>query len=126
MEIQQREKPVRFIIKCKRSTCGAVFRYECLFRYDRIAARPKRDGGWIPSKVVNETYWDLVTGFRVFPHNEHTKCRLCGGYVSVRQVVGHLAPEVKCGAKCRNATGPNCDCACAGKNHGAGFPSVEN
>lgn len=27
----------------------------------------------------------------------------------------------KCGAKCRNSKGPNCDCSCGGRNHGQGF-----
>jgi hypothetical protein len=26
----------------------------------------------------------------------------------------------RCDAKCYNATGPECDCICGGKNHGAG------
>ena len=25
----------------------------------------------------------------------------------------------ECGAKCRNATGPNCECSCGGEHHGA-------
>ena len=27
-------------------------------------------------------------------------------------------PDVACSAKCRAATRPDCECACAGKNHG--------
>jgi len=26
----------------------------------------------------------------------------------------------RCDAKCYNATGPDCDCICGGRNHGAG------
>jgi hypothetical protein len=26
-----------------------------------------------------------------------------------------------CNAKCMGAVGPNCECSCGGKNHGAGF-----
>jgi hypothetical protein len=29
--------------------------------------------------------------------------------------------QTMCGAKCRNARGPNCDCICEGKYHGAGM-----
>lgn len=29
--------------------------------------------------------------------------------------------QTMCGAKCRNAKGPNCDCICEGKYHGAGM-----
>lgn len=30
-----------------------------------------------------------------------------------------LASNHKCNGKCRNATGPNCECSCKGANHGA-------
>lgn len=45
---------------------------------------------------------------------------LCGSHVEFRRIRGTLS-EKPCGAACRNAKGPACDCACAGKNHGAGF-----
>lgn len=33
----------------------------------------------------------------------------------------------RCDARCYNATGPECDCICGGKNHGAGLKkAVEN
>lgn len=28
----------------------------------------------------------------------------------------------KCGPKCIYAAGPDCSCACGGKNHGRGYP----
>jgi hypothetical protein len=31
---------------------------------------------------------------------------------------GGYKNDTKCGARCRNATGPNCDCSCGGHNHG--------
>lgn len=39
----------------------------------------------------------------------------------VEQVTGTYNPEIKCGAKCRSSKGPQCDCSCGGKNHGAGW-----
>jgi hypothetical protein len=32
-------------------------------------------------------------------------------------VKGHLS-ETRCGARCTGATGPDCECECAGANHG--------
>ncbi len=46
-----------------------------------------------------------------------TACE-CGATVKLERVVGFFAPEVKCGALCRNAVGPSCDCSCGGANHG--------
>lgn len=47
------------------------------------------------------------------------ECPEHGSY-KLAHVVGSHVPEIKCGAKCRNAVGPSCDCSCGGKNHGAG------
>ena len=46
-----------------------------------------------------------------------TRCE-CGATVKLELVRGWYAPDVKCGAKCRNAVGPSCDCSCGGANHG--------
>ena len=44
----------------------------------------------------------------------------CGRRFTLSPVQGRLAPAHKCDARCLNATGHNCECACGGKNHGAG------
>lgn len=43
------------------------------------------------------------------------------GKVPVHRVVAyktHSPSRHKCGAKCRNAKGPNCECVCGGEFHG--------
>lgn len=41
---------------------------------------------------------------------------------NVRQVVYTPQPKPHiCNAKCITARGPNCECSCCGRNHGAGF-----
>lgn len=47
----------------------------------------------------------------------------CDRTVWMRPVVGHRRPEIECGPKCTGATGHVCECACGGKNHGAGHAS---
>jgi hypothetical protein len=42
----------------------------------------------------------------------------CGTRVRLEPVIGFTAPKVHCGALCRNAVGPSCDCSCGGANHG--------
>jgi hypothetical protein len=39
--------------------------------------------------------------------------------ITCKRVQGSLNEGIKCGAKCVNATGPSCECSCAGANHGA-------
>jgi hypothetical protein len=36
-----------------------------------------------------------------------------------RVMEGKKASKHTCGARCTNATGPNCDCRCKGANHGS-------
>ena len=45
-----------------------------------------------------------------------------GDRVSAVRVVAYKnrnPSKHECGAKCRNATGPNCECSCGGEHHGA-------
>lgn len=39
--------------------------------------------------------------------------------IVLKRIDGHYNEGIKCGAKCINATGPNCECQCGGENHGA-------
>lgn len=46
----------------------------------------------------------------------HAVCK-CGAWVTVRKVDGKFT-EHACNGKCMASTGPSCECACGGKNHG--------
>jgi hypothetical protein len=48
----------------------------------------------------------------------------CGRAVKMLPVKGTKRPEIACGAKCLNGTGHVCECACGGRNHGAGNSSI--
>lgn len=39
---------------------------------------------------------------------------------SFRAVIGRIKENHKCDARCLNSKGHSCECACGGKNHGAG------
>jgi hypothetical protein len=43
----------------------------------------------------------------------------CGKRFRVRPVRGTHNPDKACSARCQSATGPSCECACGGDNHGA-------
>lgn len=39
--------------------------------------------------------------------------------ITCKRINGKHNDSIKCNGKCINATGPNCECSCAGENHGA-------
>lgn len=50
----------------------------------------------------------------------YAPCPACGSQaVTVNVVKGRLLEDKECGARCRNATGADCECSCVGANHGA-------
>ena len=48
----------------------------------------------------------------------HLRCG-CGALATARVLRVTIKPDHRCGARCTSATGANCDCSCAGKNHGS-------
>lgn len=51
------------------------------------------------------------------------ECPSCSRNVRVwgKAIQGHHNPTKNCTPRCEAATGPNCDCSCAGDNHGGGW-----
>lgn len=47
-------------------------------------------------------------------------CSNCGRPAKLTRMAVTYNEKTKCGARCRNATGPNCECSCRGVNHGRG------
>ena len=107
----------RFNGKCRRCKKGYS-----------VLAGPVTQQGKLPAViVVANTYQDYVyaretsDGTLAFGFNQATIHRICdcGASVVLSPVAGKLAPEHKCDARCTNATGHDCECACGGRNHGA-------
>lgn len=48
-------------------------------------------------------------------------CPTCGNSATVKPIRGVHVEDKACGPRCMGATGPSCDCSCAGQNHGAKF-----
>ena len=53
-------------------------------------------------------------------------CREAGAYceqheatMKIRLLKAHYVSDVECTDKCKTAVGPNCECSCSGRNHGA-------
>ena len=47
-------------------------------------------------------------------------CPGCGKSKIAQPVLGKFRADKKCDGRCLAATGHQCECACGGKNHGAG------
>lgn len=48
-------------------------------------------------------------------------CPTCGREIGGRDVKGTYIATKKCDPRCTGATGHNCECQCAGANHGAAY-----
>lgn len=49
------------------------------------------------------------------------RCWTCGARFRYSEIRGKLSTSHECNAKCLASKGPNCECSCAGKNHGKGW-----
>jgi hypothetical protein len=56
--------------------------------------------------------WNVINGFQ--------RCFDCQRMWKAAEIFGRKSDH-ECGPKCRNSKGPNCECSCAGKNHGRGY-----
>lgn len=68
--------------------------------------------------------WSFVTDVDGYNHASHDGGQLiracCDRFVVLKPVHGKVNPLIVCSAKCRASKGHVCECACGGKNHGAG------
>ena len=94
----------RIIFHCRTKGCKQVFAYDYLV---------------IPSGKWNSFLRHDETGKRIWSNEE--VCPGCGFRPFVAHEVVGKVTEHTCGAKCRNAKGPICDCSCGGAHHGEGF-----
>jgi hypothetical protein len=73
-------------------------------------------GNRIPVVTVNGKQEDIFNAASM----GLMKCS-CGGYItSWKGLKAKFSAKHECSAKCLASTGPNCECSCRGKNHGAG------
>lgn len=52
------------------------------------------------------------------------KCPSCNRTIYGDLVKGTYSEKHKCGKKCTQATGTNCECQCAGRNHGSDWQEL--
>lgn len=118
MGLAMPEKTSRYIAKCK--PCNTAMSTEASSDPNRIEYRWNLERKGLPLGV----YEHVEVGS--LEPDERTgavslRCFSCGKTRQANRVLGRLNRDIKCTAKCLAATGQDCECSCAGKNHGAKF-----
>lgn len=113
------DAPGYAIAKCK--TCKTVVRITTVQQRKLSANRGEvctlfNHTSPSPGVTYNRTYnlysMPCPTEGCCFPwSSQHT-------ILTFRPIVGTYSAQRVCSAKCMGASGPNCECACAGANHG--------
>jgi hypothetical protein len=102
-QAQEERSVQRVIFICR--FCKRLKRSKSVWAHDY----PYKQGDSLYRRADGKQIW----------RSEDRQCPNChhDTWVTSTLVEGHYT-EHPCGAACLNATGPNCDCACGGKNHG--------
>jgi len=108
--IRELHKPKRFMSRPRKTPgCSICARpFSILASIVRIAEPPFQ-----AALAQDGTVFEYSNG-EVF-----AKCGDCGKRRILRQVLGKYSADKPCSTKCQAATGFQCECKCAGKNHGA-------
>lgn len=68
--------------------------------------------------------WAMTINFGVrILGDQYSMCWRCGNPVKTQPVRGKYSAKKICNARCLASTGPNCECSCAGANHGKNYSS---
>lgn len=107
------EKTVRKIYRCTNKACKHTWAFDYTAR-TTVTEGDGHMGYWRDSKTV--LYRDGKQESRL---NDNT-CPQCGKLGNGGdKVKAGLTSKEKCGPRCLNAKGPDCDCQCHGASHGA-------
>ena len=112
------EKLVRYIARCK--PCNTAMSTEASAEVQHVLYRFRLEAAGAPLGTSA-----AVEVGNLIPMMSGTSlgilCFSCGKARAAHGVRGRLNRDIKCTAKCQAATGTDCECSCAGKNHGAKF-----
>lgn len=112
-------KIVRYLAKC--DECGTAMSTEADDRIGNVAHKLDLEQKGLPLQpwdqdlVVGQLRYQANTGSLVMP------CFKCGKMKKARQIRGKYNRNKACNAKCLSATGHDCECSCAGRNHGKNY-----
>ncbi len=72
----------------------------------------------VPAGAQSEFYY--LTSISGGGHEPHVRCSCGAGLHSWSTVRGVYRSEVRCSRRCWDAVRPDCECSCAGRQHGGG------
>ncbi len=102
-------KPCKAMSGTSTGACGARFSV-----YAKFVQTVDPRGSFIYS-------WESTDG-KIYDYVDYSlafRC-ICGRRRLAQSVIGKYNAGKKCDGRCLAATGHQCECACGGKNHGAG------
>jgi hypothetical protein len=114
---------VRALVRCTRKGCRKTYRAS----FTTTTTDYAFDGR--PAQTRTVTIGGRESSYR----DRHDLHRLvtrdlvceCGGEGFTFDVIsGSFSEAVKCGARCRNAVGPSCECSCRGERHGESHTAI--
>lgn len=112
------ENTYRRIYRCTNKACKHVFAYDytkvCTNYFERDIARAEELGR---RYVFTYEYVRTDANGEIVNRQKDSHCPLCQKFADFDDVKA-VKGEHKCGARCTNAKGGDCDCQCNGKNHG--------
>lgn len=89
-------------------------------RVDRYPARPSTyaTDAYFNRTDVERRYSEM---FVTLMRDHGWVCDVHDQFMTVQAVRGIVNYEKPCNARCKSATGPNCECVCGGEMHGASW-----
>lgn len=112
-----------YIGKCRTKGCKTALRVDDVVASYRSAGTVMSWPDVYVAPGGNPIGGDVLvegTGYVLGNDGAHGYCAEHQRVFPLRAVKGRFVESIICTAKCRNATGPNCNCSCGGANHGAG------
>lgn len=111
-------RTVRYIGRCTRKGCTTVVS-ALIPVITTISTYALPTGGGGSTRTASTFDFTDAPGWLRFPGGGVVAPDRCGhGRMKVDAVRG-IVTDHECDPRCEGATGPNCECACGGMNHGA-------
>lgn len=104
MEENPTNKTKRLTCRCVNPGCKFHFTVEIEYIFT----------GWNYDRWGNKSY----PSYRPAKYFSYLHCPKCKSIAFSKEIKGKFSPDHKCSARCTSALGADCECQCAGENHG--------
>lgn len=102
--------------KIRRRTCRCLYPL-CKHRWTQDV--PYIHTGWKYDRWGNKGQPVYTPSSLYSPRSKSSLCPKCGGNNTRSDLInGKFSAKQPCNARCTSALGPDCECQCAGENHG--------